>query len=456
MTAIITDRLKKQILQAIIADVDSADNNYYIGIGRSEVWDSADAAPTPKNSGREIRNLGHGLQSVKVVADKSMVVPRYNWSSGAIYSGYNDNIEGHPAQAYYVFTDENHVYICLQQGRNAAGTAVTSTVKPTGTSSKAFKTSDGYIWKFLYSIGALTAAKFLAANFLPVTKILTTDGSSTASEVEQKGIQDSAVAGQIIGYTVTEGGTGYTSTPTVTITGNGTGAKAVATVSGGAVSKIEVKESDSTLVFGQDYQYASISLTGGGGTGVKARPIFGPRDGIGADPRDDLRARAIMFNAKPDGTEEGDFVIGQDFRQVALIKNPKGHADSDMTDTTLRALPSLTFSTVSTAFTRDKIIRGGTSLAEAYVDDIDSSGDVIYYHQTETTGFTQFQEGEAVTETNGSGSGTLEAAGDDADDDAYVNGEFDPLTGEVLYIDNRAAVSRSAEQTEDIKIVIQI
>ena len=30
-----------------------------------------------------------------------------------------------------------------------------------------------------------------------------------------------------------------------------------------------------------------------------------------------------MFNAKPSGTETLDFVIGQDFRQVGLIKNPQ-------------------------------------------------------------------------------------------------------------------------------------
>ena len=185
---------------------------------------------------------------MKTVADKSFVVPRYNWSSGSIYSGFNDDQAGHPNQAYYVITDENHIYICLQPGRNAAGASVISTVKPTGTLTSAFKTSDGYVWKFLYSLGALTVSKFLAANFMPVTKILSTDGSSSASEVEQNGIQNAAVAGQILGYTVTNGGSGFTSTPAVTIAGNGTGAKAQATVSGNILTKVEVLESDNTMV----------------------------------------------------------------------------------------------------------------------------------------------------------------------------------------------------------------
>ena len=297
----------------------------------------------PENTLREIRNLGFSLQSMKTVADKSFVVPRYNWSSGSIYSGFNDDQAGHPNQAYYVITDENHIYICLQPGRNAAGASVISTVKPTGTLTSAFKTSDGYVWKFLYSLGALTVSKFLAANFMPVTKILSTDGSSSASEVEQNGIQNAAVAGQILGYTVTNGGSGFTSTPAVTIAGNGTGAKAQATVSGNILTKVEVLESDNTMVFGSGYDYADITITGGGGSNAAVRPIFGPKAGIGADPRDDLRSRALMFNAKPDGTESGNFIVGNDFRQIGLIKNPKMLRDSDFTAESGIALPYLGF-----------------------------------------------------------------------------------------------------------------
>ena len=444
MTAIITDKLKKQLLLSIVDDVDSADNNYFIGIGKSEAWNATDAAPTPKNSLRDERNLGLSLQSVKAIADKSLVVPRTDWSSGAIYSSYNDNIEGHPASSYYVFTDDNHVYICLQQGRNAAGNAVNSTVKPTGTSGNAFKTADGYVWKFLYSIGALTASKFLSSNFLPVTFIETTDSDSPASIVEQKGIQDVAVAGEIVGYTVTSGGTGYTSTPTATILGNGTSAQADVTVSGGAVSKVDAKDLSGTLAFGSGYSYADVTLIGGGGTGATIRPIIGVKNGFGADPRDDLRARAIMFNSKPDGTESGDFVIGNDFRQVALIKNPLTYTNAKLTDATGNALNKLNLSTISVAFSPDKTIEN-ISGTKAYIDKVDS--DNLYYHQNETTGFGLFSPGDAISETDGSGAGVV--AADSA-------GDFNPLTGDILYIDNRAAVTRVAEQTEDIKIVIQL
>ncbi len=47
-------------------------------------------------------------------------------------------------------------------------------------------------------------------------------------------------SGAVTGFTITNGGTGYTSAPNVTIEGNGTGATATATVSGGKITSITI------------------------------------------------------------------------------------------------------------------------------------------------------------------------------------------------------------------------
>ena len=75
----------------------------------------------------------------------------------------------------------------------------------------------------------------------------------------------------------------------------------------------------------------------------------------------------------------------------------------------------------------------------------------MFYHQNDSTGFKSFQAGETINETDGTGQGVLDSAG--AFETAF---EVNPHTGELLYIDNRSAVTRSADQTEDIKIVIQV
>lgn len=450
--AVVTDRLKKQVISFIQNDLDS-DANIYIGIGRSEDWNDSDIAPTTERTKREERNFRNGLQSIKKVLDASFVVPRYNWSSGAVYSAYDDAQIGYPTQTYYVMNDNNEVFIVLQQSKNTDGTAKVSTVQPSGnTSGTPFQTADGYIWKFLYSISAVDASKFVAANFIPVKKATSTD--SDAAGVTQLAAQNAAVVGQIIGIAVDSGGTGYTSTPSISITGDGTGGNFTVTTDGGVVTKVEV---DSTGGFGLGYTNAGVTLSTSGSTKpAKVRAILGTPLGLGGDPRDDLKSTSFMFQVKPTGTETGDFIVGNDFRQVGLIKGMKRDSDggvgSDFDSDTGIVLKKLHFASQTSTFTVDKTIQGASSNAKALIDRVDSAA-FVFFHQTEETGFKSFDSGENITEVDGTGAGALVTGGGSS---PVQSGEALPHTGDILYIDNRASVSRSTDQTEDIKIVIQI
>ena len=463
MAAIITDKLKNLVVDLIKANDSDASNKYYAAIGRSEAWNDSDASPTPLRTKAEENRFRNSMQSIKLISDVSLVIPRYNWSSGTFYSAYDDTQVGQPSNAYYVINANQQVYMVLRASVSATGTAVASTVEPTGnTGGLPFKTSDGYVWKFMYSISATDANKFQSANFIPVKSIPFTNVNSSVAEVEQKAVQDAAVHGQIIGYGIESAGAGYSSAPTLTVQGNGSNAAATATISGGQVVKVEVADSsDASLKianFGSGYDYANVEVSGGSPTKpVKVRPILANSGGLGNDATVDFKASAIMFNAKPTGTETLDFVIGQDFRQVGLLKNPQvdsaGHGGNGVstafTASTGRALKALNFSAVNTAFGEDKTILGVTSGAKAFIDK--DSGNSVFYHQNDDTGFKSFQAGETVQETDGTGEGVLDSAG--AFETTF---EVNPHTGELLYIDNRSAVTRSADQTEDIKIVIQV
>tara|TARA_R110002096_G_scaffold96692_6_gene215738 strand:+ start:339 stop:1763 length:1425 start_codon:yes stop_codon:yes gene_type:complete len=474
MAATITAEMKNRFIDEFKIDADSSTVNYYIGISRSEDWNATDTAPAPLNSEREQRNFRLGLQSVKQVVNYSFVIPRVNWTSGTTYAAYSDAVEAHPTMPYYAMTENNAVYVCVRQGTNDFGDAVPSTIQPTGSSTKGLITSDEYGWKFLYTIGTLDASFYKTANYIPVKLQGATTGSSPATDVEQLAIQNAAISGrQIIGFSLDSGGTGYTSGPTVTITGDGdltanSGAHASSTVLGGKVVKIELNN-DSALAanafeMGQDFNFASIALSGGGAsTQTTGKVIFGPKAGLGADPRDDLRARAIMFNAKPVGEEDGEFIVGNSFRQIGLIRNPLstdsatvGGAFSSSDGNCLRRLQMQGEQALT--FNQGSIMTNGNAAGEvgkayAYVDKVDS--DEIWYHQTETTGFTQFAEGDTVTDAAG-GSGTIQATGTDADSLAYIESKVDKFSGDLLYIENRAAVTRATDQTEDIKVIIEI
>jgi len=495
MTAVLTDALKRIMLDTIYTNIsDSAGStgqlgagNYYIGIGKSQNWDSSDTPVATKNSLREERNMRLNLQSIKQAESVSYVVPRNNWASNNTYSAYDDDQVGYPANnPYYVLTEDSNVYICLQQGKTDGGIAVPSTVKPTSVLSRSVILSDGYIWKFLFTVSAADRDKYLSSNFMPVKQLDSDDplkANWVAADSAAFLIQDSALSGQIGGVSVLTGGTGFTSIPTVTITGNGDSAAAYAVISGGAVVDIKIDSAGnspatprtSTSIWRHGYGYtdATVTISGGGGSGATARANISPAFGFGADSRIDLKSSALMFNTKPSGDESGKFLIGQDFRQIALIKNPRttlydsafgshfgiGHGAKDSaaagsyyTAESGLALNKMVFSgATSPVMAVDEIILGGTSGAKAYVDFFDANGsdpDFIYYHQDETTGFVPFTNGEAISTTNGDGAGTCDSAATIVD--------INRLAGDILYIENRASIDRSSSQTEDIKVIIQI
>src|SRR6056300_412676 len=240
MAAIITDKLRKQVANTLLTEIlnGSDSNEYYVGIGKSDQYDDSDNIATPLRSLREERIARSNLQSVKQVTTQgaSFVIPRYNWTSGTVYSGFNDNAAGYPSNAYYVLTENNEIYVCLQQGRNALGVAVVSTVQPDYSTAgvaatQAFQTADGYRWKFLYALSAIKANNFLSANYVPIQFIA--DSANTPSlntfEQQQAQVKEAATAGQILGVNITSGGTGYSSAPTVIFRGNGVSAAATAT-----------------------------------------------------------------------------------------------------------------------------------------------------------------------------------------------------------------------------------
>ena len=456
---VITDQFKKQVLDDIIDDFnDSASSRYYAAIGRSDDWNDSDVATVPTNDALSAKRARHSMQSLKLIEDMTYVIPRRAWVANLIYSPYDDNDVGFPENPFYIINQNNEVYICLEQGKKQDGSSELSTVQPTGnTEGSPFRTSDGYTWKFLYSIGALRGDKFISSAYMPVRYVASTDSNSPAEDLQQEIVQNNAIKGQIVGYKVTNGGSGYTSSPSVSIVGNGQNARAYAVRAGDAIVDVKVVADSAgnsgASYFGQNYDYANVVITGGGGDSCSVRPIIAINpSGIGSNPVIDLKANGVMFNTKPDGEEEGDFFSGDEiFRQVLLLRNPKvDSADgTNLTSTTARALRRII--TDGSAFVKANVqksqIQGVTSGAVAVIDNTNDSSNV-WYHQTETTGFTAFEVGEEVQVVGNTGiNGTILSL-----DSAEIN----PYTGDLLYIDNRSAVTRSADQQEDLKIVITI
>ena len=159
-----------------------------------------------------------------------------------------------------------------------------------------------------------------------------------------------------------------------------------------------------------------------------------------------------MFRSKILETDN-DFILSQDFRQIGLIKDPlAGDSAGRYRALTGIATHHMKLSQKTVPFSKDKVIEGVSSGAKGYIDNFDSSialGARIFYHQSPETGFRDFLANETIQEIDGNGEGTI-------GDSANVPGEVDKFSGDVLYLDNRSAVQRTSNQSEDIKVIIQL
>ena len=477
MTATITDQFKRELTQELIRDYDSGDN-YYIVIGKSEQWNSTDTPPTIAEadylqSPAFSRLTRHGFQASKLVSNLSYVIPRYNWTSGTIYYGYNDNHTDHDddSKKYYVLNDQNQVYMCLRGG-TASGTFVDpttgknlpnpaiSTVQPTGgLNGIPFKTADGYFWKFMYTISVADTDNFVTSKFISVKFVDSAGVDDPATDIQQKAVQDIANPKQIVGYQILDAGSGIYSAgspPSITIEGDGSNAVARPVIDGnGFLVALEVDSNGSGTdwQFGTGYDYARVLVDGNSGI---ARPILSPRAGIGADPTVDLRATQLMFNVQLSGNEEQTIIPFRIqttyFRQISLLKNPADSDGAAFTEPTGNNLRGMTLNARSGgSFAVNDTIIGATSGARAIIDHVYDSSDgatttgFLYYHQNDSTGYNAFVLNENISSLISSAAGNT---------NTFIAPDIDNYSGELVYVDSRGEIPRDNESRQDLKIVV--
>lgn len=451
MAAIITTPFR--VLNAENFKEDVAGSNVYIGIGKSDVWstttsDLTDTTPFVPGDHRDAINEAHqqmiGMKKV-AAADVSHVVPRYDYADGLTFVAWDSDDSDIFDKKFYVITSEFKVYKLLK-----AGASVTS-AQPVHTSEVPTAGADGYTWKYMYTVTTASSEKFLTTSYMPVKTLAESPVlASTAVDFPQQSSQINsrahANAAGIERIEVTAPGSSYETAPTVTITGDGTGATATAVVSGGAVTAVNVTAK------GTDYTIVDITFSGGGGADAAARAPVSPVNGHGTDPVGELGAFFVGVNTQLDGDESGDLTVGNDFRQVTIVKNPTNAAGALLSSDTLKGLKylQLTSGSSTTNFVIDQVIVGGTSGAKAYLAEISSTNKRLFYYQNSKTGFAPFQNGEGVTGTLPTGgSATTHASA------ALVAAEYKKGSGQMIFLENRAPINRTASQIEDIKCIIE-
>ena len=185
-----------------------SNDNLFLFIGRIHDWDGD--VPTTIDSIREMDyRVWDNMLALKRITENDvyLVIPRYDWAEDTLYNSYDSdsNTLFTNSTPFYVRTTDRNIYKCLFANNGGSN----SFVQPTGTSTEAFATNDGYVWKFMYSVTSAIELKFLTDEYLPVQRPANNDSSA------QWLVQQAAVDGSIDIVKIANSGSNY-----ITTTGN--------------------------------------------------------------------------------------------------------------------------------------------------------------------------------------------------------------------------------------------
>jgi len=513
MAAIITDQIRILNAKTFVADVGV--NAYYSFIGLPNPTDyDADwntTPPSPKDNFFEENDYWDTMIALKKIntSDVRQVVPKRLWSSGTTYDMYRHDysrsniakVSGATnlySSSYFVLNSDYRVYICLQNGTdpdNPSGRP--SLDEPTFTDLEprsAGTSNDGYIWKYLYTIKPSEIIKFETADYMPVP-------DAWSINTDNAPVRDNAIDGSIKIATITDRGVGvgtanitYTRVP---IKGDGTGAECTIVV--GADSKVS---SITISNQGSGYTYGNVDLVAGGVPTGTTQPRFDviipPQGGHGADIYRELGAfNVLMYSRIENDNENPDFITGNQIARIGIVQNPKSFGtNSNLTIDKASATGALRLTGAgysSATFTADTQIRQtvstGTTAIGRVVNYDQTTGVLKYWQDRSIAGFTSV--GIAITNpqygfdlidftSSPSTGGNVTIIGGSVNlsistsftgvstvinsrtyyfGQSFTNGVANPEVkkhaGNIIYVDNRPSITRSSNQKEDIKVILQ-
>ena len=242
-------------------------------------------------------------------SDVSFVVPRYNWVSGETYAAYDDADTYLFEKPFYVLNRDYRVYKCIDSNDGSVAYD-----EPSSTDVDSYtQTSDGYIWKFMYSISPADVVKFVTPEWIPVQTIYNYDEKAANTyQLDQSNVQLNAVDGDITRLVSIAGGSvgSPAANAAYTITGDGNSVSATQAAGQLAIATAAV-EGDVTPFRGD-------VDTGVAGT----RAVVSPRGGHGFDAVRELGGFYVMVNTRLEYDQSGSIFVDNDFRKIGLLSDP--------------------------------------------------------------------------------------------------------------------------------------
>ena len=177
---LVTHVFKNHNVNQLIESVIEPDNTVYYVYASNPIPYVANTIPEPSNSQEDLisntyANMIFGKRVTS--SDLKVMARRIYWEANVVYDMYDHADENLFEKDFFVVVDEGsfyHVYKCLSTNNGAP-----STVQPVFAHAAQesdlfdendgyYRTSDGYQWKYIYSLDEATFSKFSTTNFMPI------------------------------------------------------------------------------------------------------------------------------------------------------------------------------------------------------------------------------------------------------------------------------------------------
>lgn len=491
MAAIITEQFRINSRKRLMQDITNTENNsYYIGIGKEDDWTEKlstinPTGPFPAGTPGDAAQVRNNISSLFKIASAnvSTMLPKYVIQSNRTYKVYNP----YDPTCFYASADEfpcfvisrldnggegDQVYLCIGKSHNATNASTSfqklglpdseDGINGPGIYSSPIIGGDGYRWLYM--------GKYIAGR----TEL--NNGSFVAYDFNQNVLNNTP--GLIHGLHIINPGNGLedatdidldimiTGKRTTALSNSSLATTASVDIVNGSIVKITLNPD---ITFGDNYKFwekVTAQVTTSGYESVKIVPIVSPINGYETNIETTLPSWYIGVSSD---TIAAQYIpAGTTYRQISILKNPKTNNNDLITGASIDK-PHKSFSSdtelaigTSTVGTGWKLRQGGDGeWLVGTISFVEQIGDVYhyYYYNSIEGGLLDISDTEdliitapdslALTDPNLvvlSGNYTL------SDD----TNKYDRSTGEVLFIDNRGAVTREQGQNEEIKIIIQL
>jgi hypothetical protein len=431
---------------SVLPVTNQAISTLYVFLSRVDSWPDDNVPPVPTQDQRYIKSVFANIFVAKQVSSNqiSPVIQRIDWQSDVVYQYYQDDIDmfaldqnGSLLNSFYVRNRYDQVFKCLWNNNGALSTVEPFFQPGSYGTNNIYVGSDGYKWKYMYTIDVGSKKTFMDAGWMPVPV-----GYNTPNP-----LQTAAGIGDIETINVINGGSGYDPANAVvdiaitTTSGLGSGAAGTPIIQNGVITDVVVTNP------GSNYSNYTINVVSAIGSGAVLDSDVSPIGGHGFDPVSELGCSHTMITCEFNGSEGGIIPTDIDYRQVGIVINPTSLSTfpNPANGAIYKVSTDLVVAPGFGVYTSDELVYQGSSLETAsYVGTVlsfDPATNVI--HIINITG-TPTLNATVVGNTSKTARTLLNVSTPD----------FVPFSGYMTIIENRTGVQRSFDGIEQFKFVL--